>query len=279
VLKNRPVYSRVAVVYNPDKERAKEEWLKLQRWLKARHLSVAGGPKVTSEMKDAGFVIALGGDGTVLRVARDVYGWNVPVLGVNVGRLGFLAATEVGATYRTLTRILAGQGRIENRSLLSVSAVIGGKKWGPFVALNECVVRSGATGRILILNVTINGQQLASYVGDGLIVSTPTGSTAYNLAASGPIVHPDVNVHLLCPICPHSLFQRPLVVPTTEQIQIHVEGPAAPAVLSLDGQLNHTLASGDRVDIRQASERVALLMDPDRNFYQVLQSKLKWGGS
>jgi len=277
--KKRPFYKKVAVVYNPDKERAREEWLRLQRWLKGRHLTVTGGPRVTAEMKNADFVVALGGDGTVLRVARAASKWNVPVLGVNVGRLGFLAATEVGATYRTLSRILAGQGRVEYRSMLTVSATSGSKTHGPFLALNECVVRSGATGRILILQAFIQNRHLATYVGDGVIVSTPTGSTAYNLAASGPIVHPDVDVMLISPICPHSLFQRPLVVPTSEVIGIKIEGPQTSAVLSIDGQLNHSLALGDTVEIRQASERAPLLMDPDRSFYQVLQSKLKWGGS
>jgi NAD+ kinase len=270
---------KVAVVYNPNKERAREEWLRLQRWLKSRRIAVIGGTRITTGMRDADFVIALGGDGTVLRVARAMSRWNVPVLGVNVGRLGFLAATEVGATYRTLTRILAGQGRIENRLMLTVTARIGGKKLGPWLALNEAVVRSGATGRILIVSAGIQGRPLATYNGDGIIVSTPTGSTAYSLAASGPIVHPDVEVLLLTPICPHSLFQRPLVIPTSEIVELKVEGPNASAVLSLDGQVNHPLSPGDEVQIRLASERVPLLMDPDRSFYQVLQSKLKWGGS
>src|SRR5262245_9828528 len=128
--KKSTFYKKVAVVYNPEKERAREEWLRLQRWLKARKMSVTGGARVTSEMKNADFVVALGGDGTVLRVARAFAKWNVPVLGVNVGRLGFLAATEVGATYRTLSRILAGQGRVEYRSMLTVKATINNKKHG-----------------------------------------------------------------------------------------------------------------------------------------------------
>src|SRR5258708_7501635 len=279
MLKTRPFYNKVAVVYNPEKERAREEWKRLQRWLKAKRISVTGGAKVSQEMKHADFVVALGGDGTGLRVAGAVSRWNVPVLGVNVGRRGFLAATEVGATYRTLTRILAGQGRVQYRSMLSVNAVIHGKALGPYLALNECVVRSGATGRILILQAMVQNRLLATYVGDGLIVSTPTGSTAYNLAASGPIVPPEVDLLLLCPLCPHSLSQRPLVVPTTEVIGIKVEGRPTAAVLSLDGQMNHAVSPGDRVEIRLGTERVPLLMDPDRTFYQVLQSKLKWGGS
>ncbi len=277
--KNRLVYDKAAIVFNPDKERAREEWVRLQRWLKARHVNVTGGASVTDKMKQADFIVALGGDGTVLRVARAVAGWGLPVLGVNVGRLGFLAATEVGATNRTLTRVLAGQGRIEKRSLLAVKARLKGRRLGPFLALNECVVRSGATGRVLSLSATANTSLLAVYRGDGLIVSTPTGSTAYNLAASGPIVHPDVDALLLSPICPHSLYQRPLVVPSSEVIGIKVQSPTAPAILSLDGQLNYSVTTGDQVDISLAPERVSLLMDPERSFYQVLQSKLKWGAS
>lgn len=277
--KQHLLHKKVAVVYNPEKERARVEWARLRRWLRARHLSVVGGSRVTLPMKQADFVVALGGDGTVLRVARDVAAWNVPVLGVNVGRLGFLAATEVGATYRTLTRVLAGQGRVENRTVLSATATVGGKGQGPFLALNDCVIRSGATGRVLMLQATIRGRLLATYVGDGLIVATPTGSTAYNLAASGPIVYPELDVLLLSPICPHTLAQRPLVLPPYEIISLQISRPSPSALLCLDGQVNHTLLPGDRVEIRRASEQVQLLMDPDRTYYQVLQTKLKWGGT
>jgi NAD+ kinase len=275
--KNLPLYKKVAVVYNGDKARAREEWQRLKRWLKARHLSVVGNVRVTAEMKSADFVVALGGDGTVLRVARGVSDWNIPILGVNFGRLGFLAATELGAMYRTLTRILAGQSRVDNRSMLSVIARVGGKSRGPFLAMNECVVRSGATGRVLILQTSIQQRPLATYIGDGLIISTPTGSTAYNLAASGPIVHPGVDVLLVCPICPHTLSQRPLVLPTTEVLTIQVEGPNPSAILSVDGQTNHMLAPGDRVEVRKAEDQVLLLTELNRSFYEVLHSKLKWG--
>jgi NAD+ kinase len=275
----KSIYKKIAVVYNPDKERARDEWLGLQRWLRGRRLTVIGGHKVTAEMKQSDLIVALGGDGTVLRVARAASGWHVPVLGVNVGRLGFLAATEVGATYRTLTRVLSGHGRVENRLMLSVTAQINKKAVGPFLALNEAVVRVASTGRVLTLHAGIQKRLLATYRGDGLIISTPTGSTAYNLAASGPIVHPDVDVLILCPICPHSLAQRPVVVPTSEVIEITIDGPQASAVLSLDGQINHPLSPGDRVEVRRAAQSVPLLMDPERSFYQVLQSKLKWGGA
>jgi len=234
---------------------------------------------VTPAMKSAQLMIAMGGDGTVLAVAGAVASWNVPVLGVNIGHLGFLAATELGAAYRTLTRVLAGEGRLETRILLSAAGRARGKKFSSVLALNDVVLRSGASGQVLRLKATLRGQVLASYAGDGLIISTPTGSTAYNLAASGPIVHPDLDVLLMSPICPHSLVQRPLVLPAYEVITVQVLESSPAAILSLDGQMNQTLAPGDYVEVRRATEQIQLLMDPTRTFYQVLQNKLKWGGS
>lgn len=277
--KTERIYKRAAVVFNPDKERARSEAQRVERWLRSRGVSVVTGARVTAAMKRAQFVVAIGGDGTVLRVARAVSGWDIPVLGVNVGRLGFLAATEVGATYRTLARVLAGQGRVEERQVLSVKAWVGGKTYGPLLALNDCVVRSGATGRVLNLKATVRDRLLASYGGDGIIIATPTGSTAYNLAASGPIVYPELDVMLLSPICPFSLSQRPLVFPPYEVISVEVAPPSASALLCLDGQVNYALGPGDRVEIRRAELQARLLMDPDRNFYQLLQTKLKWGGA
>jgi NAD+ kinase len=279
--KSNPLIQFVGIVYNPEKERAFHECVRLKRLLRQRRIKSASGVKVTASMKQCSFVVALGGDGTVLSVARDVAPWGVPVLGVNVGRLGFLAATELPAMYRTLSRVLAGQSRVENRTLLSVHGFSRGKRFGPFLARNDCVLRSGATGRVLVLQASIRDRQLATYIGDGLIVSTPTGSTAYNLAVSGPIVYPDLDVLLLSPICPHSLAQRPLVLPTFEVISVAVDvgRPSPPALLCIDGQVKLHLGPGDRVEIRRAAEQVQLLMDPDRSYYQVLQSKLKWGGT
>jgi len=277
--KAHPLYPRVGIVYNPDKQRAYQEYLRLKRWLERRRIQMDGGARVTAAMKRSKLVVALGGDGTVLRVARDVADWNVPILGVNVGRLGFLAATELGAMYRTLSKVLAGRGRVETRTLLSVRGASRGQSFGPFLALNDCVIRSGPTGRVVMLQASVRGRVLARYAGDGVIISTPTGSTAYNLAASGPIVYPDLDVLLMCPICPHSLAQRPLVLPTFEIISVEVVRPSAAGLLSVDGQVNQTLHPGDFVEIRRATEQVQLLMDPDHSYYEVLQSKLKWGGS
>jgi NAD+ kinase len=269
----------VGLVYNADKPRARHEWLRLKRWLEAHKAKVIAAAKVTPAMKSAHFVIAVGGDGTVLSTARQVAAWGIPVLGVNVGRLGFLAATEVGAMFRTLSRGLAGECRIEVRTMLSVSGAAEGKKFGPYLALNDCVIRSGPSGRVLQLQASVRHRALASYAGDGLIIATPTGSTAYNLAASGPILYPDLDVLLLCPICPHSLVQRPLVMPTFEVVEVEVLKPSPHAILCVDGHVAQTLRPGDRIVVRRAEEQARLLMDPDRTYYQVLQSKLKWGGS
>jgi NAD+ kinase len=269
----------IALVYNADKPRARHEWQRVKRWLKNHKVKVVAASKVTAAMKDAHFAVAVGGDGTVLTVARHVARWGIPVLGVNVGRLGFLAATEVGGMFRTLSRVLAEEGRIEARTMISVSATARGKKIGPYLALNDGVIRSGASGRALTLVAHVRGKPLASYVGDGLILSTATGSTGYNLAASGPILYPDLDVLLMSPICPHSLMQRPLVMPTFEVVDVEVLRPSAEALLCVDGHIVKILRAGDHVTFRRAEEQVKLLMDPDRTYYQVLQSKFKWGGS
>ena len=156
-------YQHIAIVHNPDKPRAQFEAQRLRKWLEGRRVRVITGVKVTPVMKKGDLIIVLGGDGTVLRVARDVAGAGLPILGVNVGRLGFLAATEVGAMYRTLSRILAGEGRIEARTMLSVEGVARGKRFGPWLALNDCVIRSGATGRVVFLQASVRERMLASY--------------------------------------------------------------------------------------------------------------------
>jgi NAD+ kinase len=272
-------YQRVGIVYNLEKERAYTEYLRLKRWLARQGITSLGAPRVSRAMMKAQLVVALGGDGTVLEVARAVAPWSIPVLGVNLGRLGFLAATEIQAMFRTMSRVLAGEGRLESRTMVAVTGRMGKKKLRRQLALNDCVLRSGATGRVLTLHASVRQRTLANYAGDGLIISTPTGSTAYNLAASGPIVYPDLDALILAPICPHSLAQRPLVLPTSEIISIEVGRPSPAALLCIDGTVVEKLSAGDRIEIRRAPEQALLMMDPTRNYYQVLQSKLKWGGA
>lgn len=269
----------IGLVFNPDKPQTRVLCAQLVAWLKRQRLKTLLGPAVTTEMRYAEFIVAVGGDGTVLKTAHAVAKWDVPVLGVNAGRLGFLAAADPGTMKRMLARALKGEGRLESRTLVSASAVCRGAARGPYLAVNDCVVRCGDTGRVLNIQVSVRSQTLARYSGDGLIVATPTGSTAYNLAASGPIVYPDLDVLLLTPICPHSLQQRPMVFPGFEAVTVRVQDPNPSALLSVDGRAVVTLHPGDTVEIRKAAEQVKLLMDPERSFYKVLQTKLMWGGS
>src|SRR5262249_25581724 len=151
---------------------------------------------------------------------------------------------------------LSGECRVEVRTMLSVTGRAKGRKFGPYLALNDAVIRSGASGRVLHLVASVREKPLASYIGDGLILSTPTGSTAYNLAASGPIVYPDLDALLLSPICPHSLMQRPLVMPTFEVVEVEVLRPSPKALMCVDGHVLQMLTPGDKIMIRRAEEQV-----------------------
>lgn len=226
--------------------------------------------------------IALGGDGTVLRVARDVAPRGVPLLGVNVGDLGFLSGAESAELERRLDSVLSGRFAVEERAMLSAEVFRGGRRaHGPDLALNEVVIRCGEQARAVTLSARSGERTVADYFGDGLIVATPTGSTAYALAASGPIIEPSLDVVLLAPICPHTLTQRPLIVPGGTPLTIRLgqrrahESPHA--VVSLDGRPGCELRVGDEVRVRRADTPLKLLLPPGRSFFEVLRRKLKWG--
>jgi len=228
--------------------------------------------------KQTDLVIALGGDGTILKVARQVSGFNLPVLGVNLGGLGFLAGVTLSDLYPTLGLILQKRFEIAERMLLRSEVVRKGKRVGRFLALNDAVVKNGVTARVITLRLEVNNQYVATYVGDGLIVSTPTGSTAYSLAASGPIVHPDLSLIILSPICPHTLALRPLIISSEDTVKIWVEGDHREVILTMDGQENIPLQLGDLVQVRKARERLRLIVPEKKSYYQVLRAKMKWGG-
>lgn len=243
---------------------------------------VVGGRTSESVLRRAELAIALGGDGTMLRVAREVSPHGIPLLGVNVGHLGFLAGTEASGIGRRLDAVLAGRFEIEERWMLSAEIHRRGRRvFGPELALNECVIRCGEQARAITLLTRSGERFVADYFGDGLIIATPTGSTAYSLAASGPIVDPSLDVTLVAPICPHTLTQRPLIVPAHLPLTIRLgrrRVDEAPRVLvSLDGQTDCELKIGDEVRIRRAETPLRLLVPPGRSFFEVLRRKLKWG--
>ncbi|MDO8805414.1 MAG: NAD(+)/NADH kinase [Elusimicrobiota bacterium] len=232
------------------------------------------------EVKAADAAVAVGGDGTVLYAARHVIALGLPVLGINAGGLGFLSGIEQKEFLKSAEVFLRGGFRKFKRSLLAVSVLRGGKKvFGPMPALNDCVIRS-PEARAFPLRASFGSQFLSEYFGDGLIISTPSGSTAYNLAASGPIVLPDLEVFLLSPICPHTLTHRPIVLSASEELRVAVQGwRSGPQQLrlSMDGQETFNLEPGDTVLVGRHPRSLELLAPAGFSYFDVLRRKLSWG--
>lgn len=230
-----------------------------------------------NQLEGIDLVIGMGGDGTMLRCARECAAKNIPIFGINCGTLGFLAAAEKEDLTTALDALLTGQYCSHKRLLLQ-AAVKTGKNIQVFTAFNDVVLHS-SNMRTFYVNAAFNGTKMPSYFGDGVIVSTPTGSTAYSLAAGGPIVEPNVEVIVITPICPHSLHQRPIVLPATGTLQLQpaFKNKDDGAIVSFDGQLNLPLAPGAVLELSRALHDITLLTLPPRGFFGVLHKKLSWG--
>jgi len=222
------------------------------------------------------FLIVLGGDGTLLAAARVVSQSGIPVLGVNLGSLGFLTEVPLSELYPTLDAIEKNQCSTEARSMLHCQVLRKGKCIADHQALNDVVVNKGAIARLANFDLYIDHEFISNYKADGLIVATPTGSTAYSLAAGGPILSPPVAAFVVTPVSPHALTHRPLVVPDTGEIVIVVNSSAEEPFLSIDGQVGMALVEGDRVICCKSEHRVKLLR-MHTSFFEVLRTKLKWG--
>ncbi|MDD2805979.1 MAG: NAD(+)/NADH kinase [Elusimicrobiales bacterium] len=272
----------VILFYNSKRRKAIAYAAAIERRLRS------GGAKVQKvcvndpacELVRADAAVAVGGDGTVLYAARHVIARGIPVLGINAGGLGFLSGLEQKEFLRTADLFLAGKFSKVKRSLLSVSVKRGTKTvFGPQPALNDCVMRN-PEARAFQLRASFGGQFLSEYFGDGLIVSTPSGSTAYSLAASGPIVMPDLEVFLLSPICPHTLTHRPIALSAAKELEVTVkQGSYAPQALSLaiDGQENFGLEPGDTVLVSRYPRSFELLVPAGFSYFDILRRKLSWG--
>jgi len=224
-------------------------------------------------------VIALGGDGTMLRAGRVLGLSGVPLLGVNLGSLGYLTDVPLEELEAAVQQLLDGQYRIDVRSRVYCSVWRHDQKIATASALNDLVVNMGPLPRALDMELLMDGDSLGRFLGDGIIISTPTGSTAYNLSAGGPICQSTVDCLLVAPICPHSLGMRPLIVAgdTTIELILHETGEGA--VLTADGQKTNTLANGDRLSFKEANREVNLVKFPQSSFYRVMRHKLNWGGT
>jgi NAD+ kinase len=221
--------------------------------------------------------IVLGGDGTLLSAARAVAGRAIPVLAVNLGGLGFLTAIPVGDLFPELERALTGVHRLTRRCLLHVSVLRGEDVVAEYQALNDVVIAKSSIARIVDLDVWAGDTFVCEYKADGLIVSTPTGSTAYSLAAGGPIVFPTVGAVCVTPICPHTLTNRPLIIPSDMPVRVVSHMKDEDSFLTVDGQVGGALEPGDVVECRASKSEVLLVQPPDKTFFDVLRQKLKWG--
>ena len=222
-------------------------------------------------------VVVLGGDGTLLSVARSLAP-GVPILGVNLGNLGFLTEINRGELYPAMVQVLDGRYRVEERSLFDVELQRNGGAPASFRVLNDAVITKSALARIIELTLKVDGHLIARFRSDGLIISTPTGSTAYNLSAGGPIVNPLLPVAVLTPICPHALSMRPIVVPDAGPIAVTLETQREEVYLTLDGQEGTSLGFRDTIRISRSAASVRLVKVSERSFYGSLRGKLRWGG-
>ena len=223
------------------------------------------------------FAIVLGGDGTLLAAARAVSGSGIPILAINLGSLGFLTEVRVEESENALAAVLGGNCIREKRTMLSCELLRRGQEIGRFTALNDVVIAKGAIARLLSVAVKVDDEFVADYSADGVIISTPTGSTAYSLAAGGPVLVPAVNAFIVTPVSPHALTHRPLVVPDSSQIALLVKEGAEEVILTIDGQTPVEMLKGDEVICKRSANHVELFRLPGRTFFEVLRTKLKWG--
>lgn len=227
-------------------------------------------------------LVVLGGDGTILRTIREMDDFSVPILSINRGTIGFLAELSLRETETMLPQFLKGKGKVEERSLLEITATRGRKTLWKGRVLNEAVVSQGAISRLIDLQTSVNGDPLATFHADGVIIATPTGSTAYSLAAGGPIVHPEMKATILTPINPHSFSQKPIVLPGEDEVEVTIftkpnKFRDIQISLTLDGQTYVTLQRNDTVHAIISKDTVKFLRRNDESFFGTLRNKLKWG--
>ena len=234
--------------------------------------------KVTALSKDdfnnkIGFLLVVGGDGTFLRAARYTFGCYIPILGVNMGKLGFLTEIEKDKVFEALDRILSGEYFLEKRMLLAAEVFREEKKVAGFTALNDFVINKGAFSRLIGISMSIGNEYFREYSSDGVIIATPTGSTAYSLSAGGPIVYPGMELSLITPICPHSLSARPMVIPPDKDVEIEVCSPRIKSMLTIDGQNGFELEDGDKIIVKRADASMYFVKFKKQGFFSRLREK------
>jgi len=279
----------VGLISKPHTPKASEVILKLIEWLAERgirirldetsaaYLGRADGMPRPEVVSDCQLVIVLGGDGTLLSAARAVAGRDVPVLPVNLGGLGFMTAVKVDQLYPVLSDVLEGRARISLRRMLHCELVRSGETISSYEALNDVVLSKAHIARMIDLETSVDTQLVCVYKADGLVIATPTGSTAYSLSAGGPIVFPTVACLCLTPISPHMLTNRPVILPGTSVVRVRNRTADGEAYLTIDGQVGEPLRRDDVVVCRSSPYSIRLIRPPGLHFFDVLREKLKWG--
>jgi NAD+ kinase len=279
----------VGICLKEDQPQAEGAVRQLVEWLGERSITVLGDAQCAgwaglepcsreALAQQADLIVALGGDGTLLSVARATGTRSVPILGVNLGRLGFLAEVSAEELLPALDKALSGDLAVVSRMRLDVRVGRDNEEVGAFLALNDAVITNSQLSRMIDLDLYADAVRVTTYHADGLIIATPTGSTAYSLSAGGPLLAPDLEALVLTPICPHSLTQRPLVLPETAEVEVvpHVRGEGAS--LTVDGQAGLAeLREGDRITVRRSDHPVEIVASPFLDRYEILHAKLRWG--
>jgi NAD+ kinase len=274
---------RVGIVVKERLPGIEERVSKLRAWLRERGVEAVDDQEVARERlpNEVDLVIVLGGDGTLLAMADRIgqAGRDIPILGVNFGSLGFLTEIRIDELYPSLESVLNGTARYDERLMLHAEATRAGHPPDQRIVLNDVVFTKTALSRMIELVVSVSGSFVTRVKADGLIIASPTGSTAYNLAAGGPIVHPVVDALVLTPIAPHTLTNRPVIIPASALVEVQplVESEADDVFVTYDGQTGYELRQGDVVRVRRAEQTLRLVRAPARSYFEVLREKLKWG--
>lgn len=281
-MKNIAIFAKV---HDP---RCQDVALQLISWLKgknltplveahlARHIDFKENI-ITDIPPDTEMVVVLGGDGTLISVARMIGDREVPILGVNLGSLGFLTEITLDELCASVERYSTGDYKISERMMLKVTVVRNGELIEEKRVLNDVVITKGALARIIDLETTINDSYLTTFKGDGLIISTPTGSTGYSLSANGPILYPELECFVITPICPHTLTNRPIVVASDSLISVELKCLKEDVFLTLDGQVGIELKCGDEIRVRKSEYQTRLIISYSKDYFEILRTKLKWG--
>ena len=279
----------VGIVTKPKFPEVKRTLQDVVNWLRARNIEVVldttsaillgeqGGYQDTALVDKADVVLVLGGDGTMLNAARLAGERSIPILGVNMGGLGFLTEVRLENLYPSLERVFANDFVLDERLMLRTYIHRNRETVAQGEVLNDVVISKGTLARMIELKIAIQGRFVTNLRGDGLILSSPTGSTAYSLSAGGPIIDPAVQSLILTPICPHTLTHRPLIVPGNAEINVTLTSKDDGAMATLDGQVGVSITQGDTVVIQTSEHRTRLIRFPESNYYDVLREKLKWG--